>query len=147
MRGDSLKAWPSLPSIEAATGRSRRQVLRDRAELVEAGLLLVQSGGGRGRSTSYIGHLKGGTHATLSESQRVAPDAPKGGTHATRTPPTGCEHADDAAEAGAASSSADLASRSNGEHPDGPPEAEAPDVERNLRGVELARGALRRRPA
>lgn len=118
-------------------------------QLVEAGLLLVQSGGGRGRSTSYIGQLKGGTHATLSEPQRVASDAPKGGTHATRTPPTGCEHADDAATAGAASSPSQPASRSNGEHPDGPPAtedtADTPDIARNLTGIEQARGALRGR--
>jgi hypothetical protein len=119
MRGDSLKAWPSLPTLVEATGRTRNTVKAWRAELVDFGLLDVEPGGGRGRSTTYTGLLKGSAHAPLSSGERGQSDARKGSAHYPRTPPIGGEHADDAATAGAASSPAQRASRSNGQHRDG----------------------------
>jgi hypothetical protein len=159
MGGDSLKAWPSLETLMDRTGRSRRQVKRDRAALVEAGLLEVRPGGGRGRSTTYIGRgIKGRTHAPLSDRERGASGARKGRTHAPRTPPTGCEHADDAAPSGEASSSAGASRRgdpsSNGLDPEPVTEPEpAPEtalspeqIARNMRGLGDARDAMKRRP-
>jgi hypothetical protein len=120
MNGHSLKAWPSLVTLSQVTGRSRRQVLRYRQELVAAGLLEVRPGGGRGHATLYTGVVKGGAHATVSSRERVAPKSSKSGTHATRTFSKENEHADDAATAGAASSSTKTnASSANSKHPDG----------------------------
>lgn len=111
MKGDSLKAWPSIDTLCAKTGRSRKTLLRARAELIDAGMLEVLSGGGRGRSTQYAGMLtnsgvrtpvyqqKQCRQDTSFEDETVALATVKSGTTTPGTPPKGGEH--DAAAAAA----------------------------------------------
>lgn len=58
MAGDSLDAWPSIETLMDKTGRSRMTVLRARQDLVDAGVLAIVKGGGRGHSTKVVGLLE-----------------------------------------------------------------------------------------
>lgn len=84
-------AWPSMATIAADTGRSRSTVARAVRELVDAGYLSIESGGGRRADGGYVSNRylattpSGVTDDTDSASNGVTHDTDNGWSNGSGT--------------------------------------------------------------
>jgi hypothetical protein len=111
MRGDSLDCWPPLELLAENLGlkpqpktgeRDHKTVLRARSELIEAALLVIVKGGGRGRATSYRGLLE-----TVAPRHPFSPrNSGKSGSKRWQEYPTNISYGDEHAAGCAAPSGA-----------------------------------------
>ena len=90
---NDLKCWPSIPTLADMVGCSDRQIKRNLAKLEDSGELEVLRNVGRSNTNLYdLSPLKGDTHDTIDDKEKVTPGAEKvtpmtikGDTHDTRT--------------------------------------------------------------
>lgn len=90
---NAYKCWPSIRTLAQMVGTSERQIKRNIVKLEEAGEIVILRNVGRSNTNLYdLSPLKGDTHDTFYETEKVTPvtekvtsEVIKGDTHVTQT--------------------------------------------------------------